>query len=332
MALFGTGVYGEDVYGVPETFTGTGTVRHRVNISSVSTIITDIKTEYRRNQFDDFGAILSLKRLDGETNWEFKRRIHDAGTNLANSSYRGMINGVTRELGFSLFGAVQINPRRDQSGRFLATDPYIKIDGVWIKLYSDYKNDVLDWAIDRFEPGGNYEHLGRLVDMINTTVFFEASLVAGVDPYTRSMTLLNQSNRNVVTFEKIPNSDKFQLLNPYLVRGTVFFNNRTTFRTEVSEEGLVLSPGDYWIDYPKGIIKVFTIPSKSDSVRYQYTVFPLIVTASPVIIHDISNDNFKVKMFNTALYDGVYQFGTARELGVDIINELMSVVPLYWGV
>lgn len=333
---FGSGGFGSEESGATSSLNSLG---HSFNIHDTQLVFNTqgatggLKYVQKKNQFDDFGAMLSLQRIAGETNWEYKRRIHDAGTNLANSSYRGLVNGITRELGLSLFNALRINPKVDHEGNFLATDPYIRFDGVYLKLYSDYANNQLDWAIDRFEPGGNYEHLGRLVEMVNTTAFFEANLLADVDEYTRSMTVLNQSNRQTVTFERIPQSTKFKLKNDHLVRGTVFFANRTTFRTEVLSEDDVDQAGKYWIDYSKGIVRVFTIPTKSDSVRYQYSVHPFTAVASPVILHDVSDDNFKVKMFNTILQDnGTYELGAPTELGVDIVNELMSVVPMYWGI
>ena len=145
------------------------------------------------NQFDEHGLILSLNRLKEETNWEYRRRLFDVFANRANATYRGMVNGITRELGLSLYDAIQVNPKTSIStGKFFAPDPYIKFDGVWLYLYSDYANDVLDYKIDRYAPGMNYEYLGQLVDFINETTYFEAFVMKGVNPYTRSMQILNQ--------------------------------------------------------------------------------------------------------------------------------------------
>ena len=285
-----------------------------------------------RNQFDEHGDIVSLKRLRNETNWEYRRRIQDAMVHIANSSYRGMVYGITRELGLSLYDSITINPKVDIDGRFLAPDPYVKFDGVYLYLYSDYANGLLDWAVDRFEPGGNYEHIGRLVDFVNTTSSFEASMSIEVDYYDRSMTIFNQSNRGLVTFERVPNSTKFSLKHDRLIPGTVIFGNRTTFKTEVATEADVDALGKYYIDYFHGVVRVFTIPTISDIVRYQYVVYPFETMASPVILHDITDDTFKAKLFQQVFQDdGTFADGIATELGVDIINELLSEFPLFWG-
>lgn len=306
---------------------------HQINIDQIIVVSDSLRIVPVRNQFDDHGELVSLNRIHGEKNWAYRRRIFDVFANRANSSYRGLINGITRELGLSLFDAMSVNPKLDSNGAPLSPDPYIKFDGVWLLLYSDYANDQLDWAIDRYQSGGNFEHIGKLVDQINETAFFEASIKPDIDPFTRSMTILNQSNREIVGFERIPSSTKFRLKNSLLVPGTVFFANRTIFRTEVDTELEVDGRGKYYINYPAGIVTVYTVPTVTDVVRYQYTVYPFSSKASPVILHDINRDNFKVKMFHQVLQeDGTFAHGIPTEIGVDIINELISVSPLYWGV
>jgi hypothetical protein len=67
-------------------------------------------------------------------------------------------------------------------------------------------------------------------------------------------------------------------------------------------------------------------------VRYQYTIEPFYTQASPVILHDI-NGAFREKLFQQVLQDdGTYVDGIPTELGVEIINEIFSVTPMYWGV
>ena len=145
------------------------------------------------------------------------------------------------------------------------------------------------------------------------------------------MTILNQSNRNIIRLELIPLSTKFKLNNKYVSK--CFFSNRDTFKTEVSTEAEVLNPGQYYINYSKGIVTVYNMPNKNEYVRYEYTKYPFTAIASPIILHDINKESFKVKMFSQILQDdGSYAHGLPTELGVDIINELMSVTPMYYGI
>lgn len=51
------------------------------------------------NFFDEFGALLGCPRLFGERNQEYKERILDVFRNPANSTKKGLANGIARELG-----------------------------------------------------------------------------------------------------------------------------------------------------------------------------------------------------------------------------------------
>ena len=294
--------------------------------------IPSINVVHYWNQFDDHAAILSLQRKKGEKNWELGRRTRDAATNLANSSYHGLVNGITQGLGLSLFKSMCITPKVGYNGDYLAADPYILFSGPYLYLYSDYANDELEYQIDRYEPGGNYEYLRPLIDFVNTSTYFTARLWPGIDEFTRSMTVLNQSNRESMTYELVPKSTRFRLRKARIVRGSVFFSDRNLFRDEVLLEELVDTRGKYYINYSKGIVTVYTVPSGNITVRYQYNQEPFCAKASPVILHDI-NSLFREKLFQQVLLnDGTYTDGIPTELGVDIINEILSVVPMYWGV
>jgi len=305
---------------------------HKFNVHEIATVaVPSARTTW--NQFDEHGLVLSLERLRGETNWEYKRRLQDVFVNMANSSYRGMVNGITRELGLALFEPLVINPKVDHAGNFLAPDPYIRFDGAYLYLYSDYGNDMLDWAIDRYEPGGNYEHLYRLAEFVNTTAFFEAHIIEGIDPYTRSMTIVNQSNRTMVISEDAQESTRFNLENDKIVPGSISFSDTKTFRREMSSASSVAAAGQYHINYKSGMVTVGSVPPPGVTIRYQHSEYPFLPKASPVIVHDITSEGFRSKMFAQELQeDGTYELALPTEVGVDIMNELLSVIPMYWGV
>lgn len=336
MAQYGVFQYGSHQYGLGIPAGSTGAVLgHSINLDTFPAFVGTPTVKNTFNQFDEHGLMVSLKRNRGETNWEYKRRIYDVFIHRANSAYRGLINGITRELGLEFFTPIIINPKTSMAtGQFFAPDPYILFDGVWVYLYSDYKNSTLDLKIDRFAEGGNFEHVGGLVDIINSqSTFFEAHLTAGQDPFARSMTILNQSNRVQVDDEQIESSTKFKIENSHIITNTLKFNDFNTFKTRVASEDLVNSVGDFYVDYSTGFVTTYTVPPLVAAVKYEYTEYPFMPVASPVILHDINSDNFKVKMFEQVLGDdGVYVHGIPTEIGVDIINELLTVVPMYWGV
>lgn len=334
---YGVGQYGSSQYGSGEVSgdsAGLLSVGHQVEVDAiVRAQATSLAARSVFNQFDEHGLVVGLPRLRGEPNWQYKRRILDVFANRAGAHYRGLVNGITRELGLELFSPMQLNPRRSLStGKFFAPDPYIQFDGVWIYLYSDYAGGVLDHKIDRYAGGGNYEHLGRLVDFINQTTYFEASLESPDYYYLKSMTIINQSNRLLATAPLEP-SPKQKLPNSRIVESSVLFSDLETLHIKASDASQVNQPGEYYLDTHNGILTTHRAPPADASARYEYTEFPFKPLASPVILHNINDDNFRVKMFDQVLQDdGSFSHGLPTEIGVDIVNELMSVVPMYWGI
>jgi len=51
------------------------------------------------NCFDEMGLLLGLPRNPGERNREYRERLLDVYSNPANSTYTGLKNGISRELG-----------------------------------------------------------------------------------------------------------------------------------------------------------------------------------------------------------------------------------------
>lgn len=329
-STFGTSQYGLGDYTPPFT---SPFISHQVEIVSSSTVYYP-ESRNVWNEFDEHGLISGLSRLKAENNSLYKRRIQDVFVNRANSSYRGLINGITRELGLELFQPITINPKRSLSdGRFFAPDPYIKFDGSYLYLYSDYSNRVLEHQIDRFEQGGNYEHLASLVEFVNQTTYFEATLEDESYAYTSSMSILSQSNRTLVAIEDTQESNRFKLNNPYVSKSTLIADDPSVFGIEVDSVDSIKRLGQYHIDYTKGLITLFGIPEVGTVMRYEYTPFPFKPVASPILLHDINSENFKIKLFEQVLNDdGSYSHGLPSELGTDIINELYSITPMYWGI
>lgn len=58
---------------------------------------------------DDAALILDIERIPGESLSEYKKRVMEGSSNISNSSYEGLINGINRELGLKQFEAIEIS-------------------------------------------------------------------------------------------------------------------------------------------------------------------------------------------------------------------------------
>ena len=284
------------------------------------------------NELDRHGLLLNLPRLEGEDNASYKQRLFDVMVHRADSSYLGLIYGVTRELGFELIDTLRIDVLKDGNGDPLVTHPAIVFLETKCYLYSDFAEGTLVASLDRFETNGDAWSLGDLVTQINNTGYYSATILNDLDPELRSMTIFNQRSFHIVPSEVISGSGIIIKLDHRSVvnNSVVISSNNLTNRVDAQVD--MVNRGDFYIDHPNGIIYCARAPAPGDTVRYEYTDDEFIVQSSPVIIHNLQSEDFKTKMFEQVTDgEGDAVNGLPTVLGADIINELLSVYPTSWG-
>lgn len=283
------------------------------------------------NEYDEMGLVAGEARLIGEKNASYKKRLFRVFSERANSTYRGLVNGITRGLGFEFYKAIQIN-FDETGGAFDAPNPAVVINEAFVYLYSDVDAGTIDKKIDRFDKTGTAWNLTNLVAEINASTYFTASVSSGADAYSQSMCILNQKSHTQIVDEVVPESKNFSLENKNVIKGSLFFSDRVRFATEVLSEGAVNASGKYFVDYKKGVVFTFGGSVPGTRARYEYVQAPMTCIASPVIIHNMQDQDFKVKMFEQVLADdNTFVNGLPTPLGADLINELLTVFPGYWG-
>lgn len=284
------------------------------------------------NEFDRHGLILGLERLKAERNPEYKRRLLDVFVHKADSTYMGLIHGITRELGLRITDTVHIRPVLDGDGSPLLPLPAVVFKNTKCYLYRDYQEDDLLLILDRFDSNGGAFTLDELIDAINDTGYFIATLLEGMEGNKRSMCIFNQSSIVLEADEDITGQGgKINLIGRNMIRGTIAVRSANLYR-RVDSEILIRRPGDYMIDVQKGQIISSVAPAEGSVIRYEWRNDDFTVQASPVIIHNLQSDDFKTKMFEQIIGDdGDAANGLPTTLGASIINELLSVYPSSWG-
>lgn len=77
------------------------------------------------NELDQWGAILACERFLGENNLSYLKRLNDASRHQGDASYRGMIYGLTRDLGLKIENAIKVTST--VSVRIKIKNPYIEV-------------------------------------------------------------------------------------------------------------------------------------------------------------------------------------------------------------
>lgn len=285
------------------------------------------------NELDQLGLLLGLPRLEDEKNHSYKARLMDVFVNRASSTYRGLINGITRELGYSIFDAISIVTNRDSADRAIGTYSAVVFSDIYCTIYSNYLDGDkgIYRQIDRMDPYGEGYSLRELVAAINEGPYFTATVIEGVDASRRSMNIFNQSTVQLVTNEDINKAGSVvKLANEDLLPDSVAVRS-DTLTSRVSNQVDLRNSGQYYLDYDKGIIYSYSSPSPGSVIRYKYRDENYTTLASPVILHSLQSEEFQKKMFEQVFTEDEYVHGLPTELGADLINELMSIFASSFG-
>ena len=285
------------------------------------------------NELDRFGLLLGLPRLEEERNDAYKQRLLDVMVNRAGSTYRGLINGITRELGLKIQELFILRPVFNTDDTPLGTNPAVVFQETKCKVYSDYTlgDDGLELEIDRFEVAAGGYTIEQLINLITATGYFECEILLPDRMQDRAMTIFNQSTITTVLSEAIDTGgSRLKLRNRNLISNS-FIIRSTNLQERVSSTLLLRKPGQYYVDMAEGIVYSTSTPAPGTTVRYQYRNDIFRVLASPVIIHNIQSSDFRSKMFDQVTLNSVTSDGAVTPLGAELINELLSVFPVGWG-
>jgi hypothetical protein len=110
--------------------------------------------------------------------------------------------------------------------------------------------------------------------------------------------------------------------------GSLVFSQNSRITTEVFSTPS--NREEFYVDYNNAIIYTATIPI--GTVLFQYQQFPYFAKWSPVSINSFKDEEFlnliteQVENENEIIENGI-----PTQDGAELINELLSVSPQYWG-
>lgn len=285
------------------------------------------------NEFDSFGALLSLPRLPEEKNSDYKKRLLDVYARRAGSNYMGLLNGITRELGLSWYKPITITLTGSVP---TGTSPAFTFSNGVVRIYNDLPTEDIELELEVSKKANSYYLLSNFISEVNTnSSLYTVTANAGIDTGTRTDCIINQSSTKDVEFESLLESPQNKLEKTAIQPGSIEFSDKEVFREEVASDSLLTRRGHYYIDYANGIVKSFSTPRRGSTVRYRYRLDTWKPLATPVILRSLHSRDFQRVMFSQVA--GINstdptENGIPTSLGAEIINELLSVVPIYWGV
>ena len=285
------------------------------------------------NNFDYLGDLVSIWRLDGESNVDFKARILDVNVHPGGPDYEGVLNNIARDLGMLREQTLTISLKLDSAGSPVAPNPRVDILANRVVLYSDWRPDgteVIDREIRTYKVGDTGYYLDDLTNEINNSSYFSAAIEQGIRPNLHSSNLVRATSDRLIVDDYV-RIDKLQELdNDHIVQGSLNFTEKGIFDTEVSVTPS--SDGEYYVNYVSGEVESYTIPSGTGTCSYHYGVFPLEIESVPVQIYSFQDDDFQDEMFTKNTLDSGEEInGLLNEEGTEIYHQLYMKTKVFWG-
>jgi len=293
---------------------------------------SEIKPHQLFNELDRFGLLLGLERLPLELNASYKERLLDVFANRADSTTRGLVNGITRELGLKIKQEILVVPT--------STDPNVgmAIKGTKLCIYSNYYDKTflqingVDQEYDLWDLEGGAYTIQEVLDIFALAeVPFQATHL-GVDSGQRSATLLEETTYGDAETEELSGKGlKINLRRDFIASGSEYVY--PSYLTRVNTAAEVVEEDQYHIDYISGMITTLVLFPPGSYIRYNYKKEKLYIESSPVIIGNLQSQDLREKMFEQIAQPDSQPAVSGRptHFGADIINELLSVHPVAYG-
>jgi hypothetical protein len=283
------------------------------------------------NGLDELGLDLGLRRLPNETLAHFRNRLIQEGREPAGASQEQYIRTTNRQAGILEQPIFEIDLVRDGDDIPLADDPFIEITSTWLRAYSDYESEVLDFELNLVDRSGGGYFLRDVEAAFTASTFFSLDVVPQDANYQflRSNHLRYDSTDRVVLSEALFESRSNKLDNKLIK--SLRADAAHLFKNEVATPSLIVSAGDFYIDYLNGV--VFTEDIGAGFVSYTYRLFPYTMFWQAVNIYPANDKDIDYLHKHTLISDttGLPEHLVLNSEGARITNNTLQVHPLGWG-
>lgn len=312
---------------------GTVSIGFAIKVSAITEVrIFPIRQPFV-NRFDEHGDMFTLDRLPLESNLDFKKRIIDMSLHPGGPTYDGLVNNLSRELNAPRRPAMTVDLKTGSDGLPLVRNPHMEVlvDRISLRYnWTDHTSYDIDKDILFYDLGSEGYFLGNLINEINSSQYF----IATIDPEMRANTLSTTLVRGT-TYGKITDNtikaDQFTILNrKNILEGSIWFSDKTVFKTEVSTEPA--APGEFYVNYRQGWVKSYTASDGRGTCGYDYATFPCIVDASLICIYTLQDEEYVKKLFvQETLQSGEETNALPNTEGAEVIHQLFKECKVFWG-
>jgi len=285
------------------------------------------------NNFDYHGDLVSLRRIQGESNVDYRNRLLDVSVHPGGPLYDGIVNSIARDLGLLRVPSLAISLATDSAGDPVAPNPRVDILANRVILYSDWRLNgtaVVDMEIRTYQLTDTGYYLDDLAAAINQSTYFSATLVGTIRPNTLSSTMVRDTSDLVIHQEYVRSDKLLELKKTNIIQDSLLFFEKKIFETEVSVTPA--ADGEYMVDYVNGEVESYLYPSGQSYCSYHTAQFPMTVDTVPVQIFTFQDTDFQYELFHHETLDsGDVVNALPNAEGSEIYHQLFTETKVFWG-
>lgn len=314
------------------TEASTSTVGFVISVSDVAQVKIIPERRDIVNRFDEAGDLLTVDRLPGENNVEFRQRQFDLSVNHGGPDYNGLISNLARELGCPRFHAITIDLVTDSSGAKIARNPRVDILADRAVLYENWIDDdtfTVDKEIEFYDIDSIGYYLDDFVKEVNLSNCFTASTTPSTRSNLHTVNLIRGTSYRKSIDEVIFSGEQHKFLFSNIITNSITFTDFDIFKTSVDSEPS--SSGEYRIDYSNNYVVSFDLPPGDGTCNYEYNIFPMKVDASLIHIYSLQDENFVNKLFIQETTEGGDVNSLPNAEGSEVYHQLFKETNVFWG-
>jgi hypothetical protein len=277
---------------------------------------------------DEIGIHLGLTRIDGETLFNYQRRLILETREPTGPTEIEFIRSLSRQVGQFDRPVLRIDLVLDADDVPVAVDPFVEITSSRLRAYSNYGAGTIDVEVDFTSRSDGY-FIRDVKAALDASVLFTVE-VLDLDYELLLSSTLRYSNTDIhVPSELLLPSTSNRLKNDRVK--TFYPNNAVAFANEVDALLDVLASGDYYVDYPSGVVYSYEV--QNGFCSYTYSDFPYTLYSQAVRIYPYRDDDKRYLHKDSLLSDttGEPEFIALNSEGAEIANTVLLVHPLNWG-
>ena len=299
------------------------------------------------SSLDLIAELINIHRLPGESLASFKLRVLDVYYHPANATYGGLFNGISRELGVGSYsGGVVLDVARDSDLLPDATklDSFCRasVSSRYLTLSPYGLGEAGEVQFDLHDRGDSY-FLSDLMSNINNdpTIPFEITTWGTAGSWDKSRYLKRLSSLQIenlslagdrihTLYDSIPNGGGWiQDVKPHPDSGLTGLSSMSPSTSPAAVPGS-LAYNEYWI--PNFSRSIYTGSFANGTMYVQWQKFPMVIPMGQIRIAELrDNEYLGLITEDQPSVNGYVQNGIPNVEGADYVNELLAVVPMYYG-